>query len=160
MNTIIYAQSLQNDGTLDLWYLDKFMEKEDKTILNLSDFHTRNEIFDSSNVQLDRETKTKYIYNDNYILICVYDDKKDEAGRLAPIIIQSSFDDREKLPNALKTFLKKSKRNLSQSKLDVIKEAIKYAQERREFISNRNKIVGGIMVVGIVVLFLSYIIKK
>jgi hypothetical protein len=164
MNTIIYAQALQDDG-IDIWYLNKFIEKGHKEILKLKDFHARNEIFNSeNNVKRDEETETEYIYNKNYVFIYLYSDEKAVGGRLSPIIIQSPFDDWEKIPDTLNIFLEKSKRHLSQKKLDVVSKAIEYAKKEKN-IENKRKMqmkIGLILIstAAIAAFFFFHVIKK
>ncbi len=150
MDIIIYAQSLKNDSIGDLFYKDKYINKNENNI-DLTDFFKNTRILNRSK-EKDVE-KARAENNIKYLYLYVPCTEKDDIGRYSPIIIQAYYKDVDKIFEALDEFLEKSNRHISEkSRKDIEKEIVKFKEEIK------NKITLWSIIIIVVTIFLIYLV--
>ena len=158
MDIIIYAQSLSNETIGDLFYKDKYINKNENSI-DLTDFFISikmlNCLKDKDVEKVRAENTLKYLY---LYIPCI---EKDDAGRYSPIIIQAYHKDVGKIFDALYEFLDKSNRHISDESRKKIKEKIEFFKKNREQkIKNRKIAIGVGTFFAIVTIYLYMRNKK
>ncbi len=132
MDIIIYAQSLKNDSIGDLFYKDKYINKNENNIDLTKFFKDIKKLNRSEEKDLEKVRSEYNNLNYKYLYLYVPCIEKDDIGRYSPIIIQAYHKDIDKIFEALDEFLERSNRHITEESRKAIEEEIKNFKKERK----------------------------
>ena len=134
MDIIIYAQALKIDVPGDVYYKNKYIDKNSDEDINMSKFFKEIEILNRSKEEnLEKVIAESNKLNYKYLYLEVPCIEKDDEGRYSPIIIQAYYKDVDKIFDALNEFLEKSNRHIAEESKKAIEKEIKIFKKKRIF---------------------------
>ena len=129
---IIYAQALKLQGKDDYWYEGQYHNAGDVPAVKKF-FIDVSKMSHSKFTKTDEQTQIKTIcQSDKYYFSIYCEEKEVGTERLSPIIIVCPKAELKQLTDTLNSFLKASKRSISNGKWEFIKKFIKEQQFERK----------------------------